>query len=211
MNEPILYSFLFLLVCATVALFWVLAKQGAERITAQYRLLAAHLGLELSEAPARMLGFIRPEPFVHGVWRGREMSISVPGKGLQNTRQMETVLKMELRLQDFRLQGTAAGLLGRFRQRDSGTKGRWISGDPVFDAAVDLRTNDTARTEQVLDPARRERIAELLKGGKSTLYVSKGMMVFTDYGLIASDASRERFERLAAFLDEFGQTLEGTS
>jgi len=208
MNEPILYLLLAVFVGATVALFWILAKQGADRIAAQYRLLAGRFGLELSEPPARMLGFFRTEPFVHGIWRGREMSISAPGKGLQNTRQMETVLKMELRLQDFRLQGTAAGLLGRFRQRDSSAKGRWMSGDADFDAAVDLRTSDPARTEQVFTPERRERLAELLKGGKSTLYVSKGVMAFTDFGLIANDATRERFERVAAFLDELAQAFE---
>ena len=108
----------------------------------QYRKMAQQLQVDLTEPTPQLGGFIRAEPFVHGVYRLREMSISVPGKGLQNTRQIETIIKVKVDDESFTWQITATGLLGGFRQRDSGSSKRWLSGDSVFDAAVDVRTND---------------------------------------------------------------------
>ena len=60
--------------------------------------------LELTAPDGVLFGFVRPEPFLHGNYRQREVSISAPGKGLQNTRQTETVLKLSVADKGLRLQ-----------------------------------------------------------------------------------------------------------
>ena len=111
------------------ALFWLMVRQSSEKIVSQYRKIAQQLKVDLTEPTPQLAGFIRAEPFVHGVYRQRELSISVPGKGLQNTRQIETIIKVQADNESFTWQITAAGLLGGLRQRDSGSKQRWLSGD----------------------------------------------------------------------------------
>ena len=66
------------LVVTLLSLFWCLVKLASTKITEQYHKLAEHLSLELTEARPLLAGFIRPEPFVHGDYRGRELSISAP-------------------------------------------------------------------------------------------------------------------------------------
>ena len=82
--------FIIALIIAVALVYWIVLKSSAEKIATQYQLLAARFELVLNQSAAKMRGFIRPEPSVYGIYRGREMSISVPGKGLQNTRQIET-------------------------------------------------------------------------------------------------------------------------
>ncbi len=77
-----------------------------------------------------------------------------------------------------------------------------------FGLAVDLRTGDPERVKRVLDPAMRGRMAELLAGGKASIHVDSGLLAFTEFGLIANDAARERFEKVAILLDELAEKLE---
>ena len=76
--------FIIALIIAVVAVYWIVLKCAAEKIATQYQFLAERFGLELNQSAVKMRGFIRSEPSVFGTYRGREMSISVPGQGLQN-------------------------------------------------------------------------------------------------------------------------------
>ena len=154
------------LVVGIAVLFWYLLKVSAERIAVRYRHLAEGFQLELTQPEAKMAGFVRPEPFVHGMYRGREMSISAPGKGLQNTRQSETVLKLSLADKTLQLQVAEAGVLGGMRQRDSGQKDRWKSGDRDFDAALDVRTSDGVRLAMLFGPEVQRALLGLMKGSR---------------------------------------------
>lgn len=196
------------LVVGIAALFWYILKTSAERIAAQYKLLSERFDLELTVPEAKMGGFVRAEPFVHGDYRGREMSISAPGKGLQNTRQSETVLKLSLKDEALQLQITEAGLLGGMRQRDSGQKDRWMSGDRDFDGTLDVRTNDGVRLAMLLDIEVQRALLGLLKGSKATIYVRKGVMAVSVLGMVADDKTRTFFEQATEFLCDFAEVVE---
>lgn len=197
------------LVVTLLSLFWCLVKLASTKITEQYHKLAEHLSLELTEARPQLAGFIRPEPFVHGDYRGRELSISAPSKGIQNTRQTETVIKLALKnLDGFTVQMTANGMLGSLRQRGSKQKKRWLSGDANFDQAVDVRTSDGVRLAMHLDVTGQRAITSLLVGTRATIYLGLGTLAFTELGLIAKDHQRERFEQAVEILCDFAEILE---
>jgi len=190
-------------------LFWTLVKKSSEKIVRQYERLAGGFGLDLTVPPPQMGGLIRPEPSVHGTYRGREMSVSAPGKGLQNTRQSETVLKIELRDEGLSAQLAATGMLAGLRQRDSGGKLRWRSGDDDFDAAIDIRTDTGERLGPLLTEERRAWLKERLRGSRRTIYIGSGVMAYAELGLMADDATRERFEATAEFFCDFAEAVEG--
>ena len=198
-----------ILVAATGWLFWVLVKKASEKIVIQYERLAAGFGLELTVPPPQMGGLVRPEPSLHGHYRGREVSVSAPGKGLQNTRQSETVLKVELRDQSLSAQLAATGMLSGLRQRDSGGKLRWRSGDEAFDEAVDIRSDTGERLGTLLDESRRSWLRERLRGSRRSIYIGSGVMAYAELGLIADDATRERFAEVVEFFCEFAEAVEG--
>ncbi len=202
-------AFILILVFGISALFWFMVRASAAKITAQFRKLSERFSLEYAEPAPQLAGFVRPEPFVHGKYRGREMSISVASKGLQNTRQIETMLKIEVAERAFTLQMTANGMLGRLRQRDSGQKNRWMSGDRDFDAAIDVRTNDGVRLAMLLGAEGQRIFMNLLQGSKATIYVGKGMIAFSELGLIADDKVRARYEAATEALCDFAELLEG--
>jgi hypothetical protein len=202
-------SFVVVLAAGVAALFWMMVRQSSEKIVRQYRKLAQHFKVGLTEPEAQLGGFVRSEPFIHGVYRRREMSISVPGKGLQNTRQIETILKVEAFEKAFTWQMTATGLLGGFRQRDSGAKARWLSGDRVFDSEVDVRTNDDERFSRIFHADRRATVAGILKGSKGTISLRDGVLSFAEFGLIADDVKRERFEEIADVLCDLAEVVDG--
>ena len=191
------------------ALFWLMVRQSSEKIVYQYRKIAQQLKVDLTEPTPQLAGFIRAEPFVHGVYRQRELSISVPGKGLQNTRQIETIIKVQADNETFTWQITAAGLLGGLRQRDSGSKQRWLSGDSLFDSAIDLRTNDDVRLARIFHRDRRALIATVLKDSKGTIALRGGVLSFSEFGLIADDAKRERFLQLTELICDLAEAVEG--
>lgn len=191
------------------ALFWLMVRQSSEKIVSQYRKIAQQLKVDLTEPTPQLAGFIRAEPFVHGVYRQRELSISVPGKGLQNTRQIETIIKVQADNESFTWQITAAGLLGGLRQRDSGSKQRWLSGDSLFDSAIDLRTNDDVRLARIFHRDRRALIATVLKDSKGTIALRGGVLSFSEFGLIADDAKRERFLQLTELICDLAEAVEG--
>ncbi|MGB0415300.1 MAG: hypothetical protein ACPGKS_00475 [Coraliomargarita sp.] len=201
-------AFVVVLVIGIAVLFWFILKTSSQRIAAQYQQLSERFGLELTIPEPKMGGFVRAEPFVHGDYRGREMSISAPGKGLQNTRQSETVLKLSLKDDALQVQITEAGLLGGMRQRDSGQKDRWMSGDRDFDAALDVRTNDGVRLAMFLDVEVQRALLGLLKGSKATIYIRKGVMAVSVLGMVADDPSREFFEQATEFLCDFAEVAE---
>lgn len=201
-------AFVVVLVIGIAVLFWFILKTSSQRIAAQYQQLSERFGLELTIPEPKMGGFVRAEPFVHGDYRGREMSISAPGKGLQNTRQSETVLKLSLKDDALQVQITEAGLLGGMRQRDSGQKDRWMSGDREFDAALDVRTNDGVRLAMFLDVEVQRALLGLLKGSKATIYIRKGVMAVSVLGMVADDTSREFFEQATEFLCDFAEVAE---
>jgi hypothetical protein len=201
-------AFVVALAVGVPALFWIMVRHSSEKIVHQYREMGQHFKVELTEPEAQLGGFVRSEPFIHGVYRCREMSISVPGKGLQNTRQIETILKVEALEKSFNWQMTATGLLGGLRQRDSGNKVRWVSGDRAFDAAVDVRTNDDDRLLRMFDANRRATVIAILKGSKGTLALRDGVLSFAEFGLIADDRKRERFEQIAEVLCDLAEIVE---
>jgi hypothetical protein len=203
--------FVVALVVLVLALFWILLKKSAAIIREHYQQLAERLGLELTIPPAKLGGFMRPEPSIYGSYRSRELSISVPGKGLQNTRQVETVLKIGMLNKTLRAQMTAAGALSRLSQRDSGGQARWKSGDEAFDRAVDLRTDQAAIWQSLLDPERRTWLADTLKRSKATLYVGGGTLAYARLGLIGSEAIRREFEGVIEFLCDLAETVEAES
>lgn len=201
--------FVVVLAIGVAAVFWFMVRQSSEKIVHQYRKMAQQLKLEMTEPDAQLGGFIRSEPFVHGMYRRREMSISVPGKGLQNTRQIETILKIKVDEASFIWQMTATGLLGGFRQRDSGSKERWMSGDTVFDSVVDVRTNDDDRFGRIFHIDRRTHVARILKGSKGTMTLRDGVLSFAEFGLIADDSKRERFQEITELLCDLAEIVEG--
>jgi len=203
--------FFLILVFAITALYWMVLKNSAEKIARQYAVLARAYELELNQPEPAMGGFIRPEPSLYGRMRGRELSISVPGKGLQNTRQIETVLKLEIADKKFAAQLTGSGLLGSFRQRDSRGMDRWKSGNQAFDAAIDARTNDTERLTRLLGDTFQESIVSILKQGKGSIYIGSGVMAYAELGLIADDAARERFESVLDLFLQLADAMEGRS
>ena len=208
MGSEILFAIALLV--AVSAIFWLILKNSSEKIAAQYRALAEHFKFELEQPSAKLAGLVRPEPSVYGRYRGRELSISCPGKGLQNTRQVETVLKVALNKGGFRAQLAAAGPLGGLRQRDSGGLPRWESGYADFDAAVDVRTNAGERLQALLDSSHREWLATQLKKSKSTLYIGKEALAYSKLGLMANEDTRQDFEAAIQFICELAETIENT-
>jgi hypothetical protein len=200
--------FIIALAIAVAAVYWVVLKNSAEKIAAQYQLLAKRFELELNQPDVKMGGFIRPEPSVYGNYRDREISISAPGKGLQNTRQIESVLKLELKGSQLSAQLTAAGLLGGLRQRDSGGQRRWKSGDKAFDSTVDVRTDQGEVLKAVLDDARKAWLTKTLTKSKATLYIGGGNLAYARLGLLGNKSTREDFEAATEFLCDLAGTLE---
>ena len=189
-------------------LFWWMLRASAQKIGSQYAKLAERMELELTVPDPVMGGFIRPEPFVHGSYRGRELAISAPGKGLQNSRQSETMVKLQVAESPLTMQMTSTGLLGKMQQRDSGQKNRWLSGDTAFDAAVDVRTNDGVRLAMILGDAQQRALLSLMQNSKATIYLGKGVLSMVEIGLIADDATRERFEQATELLCDLAEALE---
>ena len=200
--------FIIALIIAVAAVYWLVLKSSAEKIAAQYQLLAKRFELELNQPGVKMGGFIRPEPSVYGNYRDREISISVPGKGLQNTRQIESVLKLELKGSQLSAQLTAAGLLGGLRQRDSGGQRRWKSGDERFDQTVDVRTDHGGALAALLTEERRMWLTSNLKKSTATLYIGGGNLAYAKLGLIADEATRKDFEAAAEFLCDLAESVE---
>jgi hypothetical protein len=200
--------FIIALIIAVAAVYWLVLKSSAEKIATQYKLLAERFGLDFNQSAVKMKGFIRPEPSVYGSYRGREMSISVPGKGLQNTRQIESVLKLELKGSRLNAQLTAAGPLGGLRQRDSGGQARWKSGDERFDSAIDVRTDQAGALAALLTEKRRVWLSSTLKKSKATLYIGAGNIAYAKLGLIANEAARKDFEAASEFLCDLAETIE---
>ena len=196
------------LIIAVVAVYWIVLKSSAEKIATQYQLLAERFRLELNQPDVKMGGFIRPEPSVYGNYRDREISISVPGKGLQNTRQIESVLKLELKGSQLSAQLTAAGPLGGLRQRDSGGQARWKSGDERFDHKVDVRTDQGGALAALLTEERRKWLTDTLKKSRATLYLGGGNLAYARLGLIANEATRKDFEAAAEFLCDLAESIE---
>jgi hypothetical protein len=200
--------FIIALIIAVAAVYWLVLKSSAEKIATQYKLLAERFGLDFNQSAVKMKGFIRSEPSVYGSYRGREMSISVPGKGLQNTRQIESVLKLELKGSRLNAQLTAAGPLGGLRQRDSGGQARWKSGDERFDSAIDVRTDQAGALAALLTEKRRAWLSSTLKKSKATLYIGAGNIAYAKLGLIANEAARKDFEAASEFLCDLAETIE---
>ena len=200
--------FIIALIIAVAAVYWIVLKSSAEKIATQYHLLAERYGLELNQSVVKMRGFIRSEPSVFGVYRGREMSISVPGKGLQNTRQIESVLKLKLVDNQLSAQLTASGPLSGLRQRDSGGQARWKSGDARFDHTIDVRTDQGGALAALLTEERRIWLADTLKKSKATLYIGGGNLAYAKLGLIANEATRKNFEAATEFLCDLAESIE---
>ena len=200
--------FIIALIIAVAAVYWLVLKSSAKKIAAQYQLLAKRFELELNQPDVKMGGFIRPEPSVYGNYRDREISISVPGKGLQNTRQIESVLKLEIKDSQLGAQLTAAGLLGGLRQRDSRGQARWKSGDERFDHKVDVRTDQGGALAALLTEERRIWLSDTLKKSKATLYIGGGNLAYARLGLIANEATRKDYEAAAEFLSDLAESVE---
>lgn len=203
---------LFLLIIplvACLAIFWISLKISSARIATQHRLLADRFELEFDQPPTKAGGFVRPEPTVYGHYRGREISFSAPGKGLKGSRQIESLLKLELRDREIRAQMAPTGLLGGLSQRDSGKQRRWKSGDESFDQAVDVRTNHAVTLAAALTDERRTWLAWTLKRSRVTLYLGDGTIAYAKLGLISNEATRLKFEEAVELLCDFAEAIEG--
>ena len=200
--------FIIFLIIAVALVYWIVLKSSAEKIATQYQLLAARFELALNQSAAKMRGFIRPEPSVYGSYRGREMSISVPGRGLQNTRQIESVLKLELKGSLLSAQLTAAGPLSGLRQRGSHSQARWKRGDEHFDSAIDVRTDHGGALTALLTEERRMWLTSNLKRSKATLYIGGDNLAYAKIGLIADETTRKDFEEAAEFLCDLAESVE---
>lgn len=204
---PIVLFFL-ILVLGIAVLYWIVLRNSAEKIEKQFSLFAETYNLELNQPDPVMCGFIRPEPSLYGTYQERELSISVPGKGLQNTRQIETVLKLELKDKKFAAQITGSGLFGGIRQRDSRGMDRWKSGNESFDAAVDARSNNSNSLRRILDEGAQKALIALLKKGKGSIYIGDGVIAYAELGLIANDAVRTRFESVLGLFQSLAEAIE---
>lgn len=198
-----------MLVIALAAVYWIIVRSASVKIVKQYEKLANKLRIKLTRSDPQLLGFIRPEPFVHGVYFNRAISISAPGKGLQNTRQIETVLKVEVADKKIQWQMTAKGPLSSVRQRDSAGMERWQSKNNIFDLSIDVRTNEAARLSRILHDDRLAQIVSVLKGSKSSIYLGEGKMVYTRLGLIANDKEREHFQKVVELFCGLAEVIEG--
>lgn len=205
---PLTVLIILILALGIAALYWMILKNSAAKIARQYAVLAETYDLELSEPAPAMAGFIRPEPSLYGRIKEREISLSVLGKGLQNTRQIETVLKLQVQDKRFSAQLTKTGFLGGFRQRDSHGMDRWKSGDEAFDAAVDVRTSDARQMDRLFVPDLQASLCELLKKGKGSIYIGGGIIAYAELGLIANDAVRERFESVLELFFALAERIE---
>lgn len=203
-------AFTLALVALVVAVFWMILRNSSQKIEAQFQILSERLELQLEQPAPKMAGFLRPEPSLYGTYRAREMSISVPGKGLQNTRQIETLLKVGISDKAISAQLTAAGPLGGLRQRDSGKQARWESGDENFDNAIDVRTNHGDRLGALLGKEQRVWLADTLKRSKATLYIGGGNLAYARLGLIGNESTRQDFEAAAEFLCDLAEMIEKT-
>ncbi|MEC8333368.1 MAG: hypothetical protein VXZ83_04495 [Verrucomicrobiota bacterium] len=196
------------LIGLVLSLFWIILKSSSIKIDAQYTQLTRKLGIMLETPPPKLGGFIRSEPVACGIYRGREISFSAPGKGLQNTRQIETVLKIELRNKVFKAQFAPTGIMGSLGQRDSGKLSLWKSGDIAFDAAIDVRSNQSDYLNSLLNPEISQFLVQSLKKQNARLYIGNGTIAYTEIGLIADDITRERFERAVEILCNFAENAE---
>lgn len=189
-------------VVAGPIIFWFLVRKGAMRSSEHFEALAEQFSLQLTTGEPRMFGFIRPEPFVHGTYRGREVSIAAGGRGLQGTREVETVIKIAAKTGNFRLQMTRSGRLAKMKQRDAGKDKPFKTGLPDFDGPFDLRGNRAPETARLLTPDMRQRMLEALSGSTGTLYLRNDMGVFVEYGLITSEEQRlKAAQRLDLLID----------
>jgi len=203
--------FLLILVAGIAGLFRMLLQRAAERSRRQHRALAERFDLAMEDPPPRAFGFVWPEPAVHGRYRGREVSVAPTGKGLQNTRQIETAVKAEARAGGLEMQLTAAGVLGRMRQRDSRASTRCSTGDDSFDEAVDLRASDVHAPPRIFEDADlRRRVRETLQTTRGTLYAGKDTLVFVRFGLIQADRERESIESIVELLCDLGERIEAS-
>ena len=201
-------AFVIALLIGVLSFYWIILRSSSKKIFDQYKKLAETFEIELNQPSSKLKGFIRPEPSVYGQYRGREISISVPGKGLQNTRQVESVLKLGHANNSIRAQLTATGPLGALRQRDSGKQSRWKSGDEVFDSAVDVRTNQGDKLSVLFSAEQRAWLAETLNQSKATLYMGGGMLAYAKLGLISNESARKEFESVANFLCDLAESIE---
>ena len=196
------------LIGVVLSLFWIILKNSSTKIQAQYTQLSRKLGIKLEATPPKLGGFIRTEPVACGIYRGREISFSAPGKGLQNTRQIETVLKIELHNRVLNAQFAPTGIMGSLSRRDSGKLPLWKSGDVTFDAAIDVRSDQSDRLKSLLNPEISQFLVQSLKKQNARLYIGNGIIAYTEIGLIADDITRERFERLVEILCDFAENAE---
>ncbi|MEM8867262.1 MAG: hypothetical protein AAGC73_03250 [Verrucomicrobiota bacterium] len=200
--------FVIAVVIALISLFWWITRSASERIVAQYSLMADRFDVELTVPPPQLGGFIRPEPFLHGTYRNSEFSISVPGKGLQNTRQIESMLKMEVANKEIDLQMGLSSGMSRFSRSEGGKQKAWKSGDANFDTTIAVRTATPEKLDALLTADARDAFLKLLKGSKGTIYMGKGTLTFAEYGLIADAAKRELFQQAVETFCDFSESLE---
>ena len=196
------------LIALVLSLFWIILKNSSSKIEAQYTQLTEKLGINLVTPLPRLFGFIRSEPLACGVYRSREISFSAPGKGLQNTRQIETVLKVELNNKVLSAQFAPTGIMGSLGQRDSGRLPRWKSGDKTLDAAIDIRCDHGDRLRSLLKPRILQFLVHSLKKQNARLYVGNGVIAYTEIGLMADNTARERFEQSVEVLCDFAENAE---
>ena len=196
------------LIGLVLSLFWIILKNSSTKIQAQYTKLAGKLGIKLGTPQPKLGGFIRSEPVAYGIYRGRDISFSAPGKGLQNTRQIETVLKIEVNNRVLKAQFAPTGIMGSLGQRDSRKLSLWKSGDTAFDSAIDVRSNQSDHLKSLLKAEISQFLIESLKKQNARLYIGNGIIAYTEIGLIADTVTRERFEKSVEILCDFAENAE---
>ena len=84
----------------------------------------------------------------------------------------------------------------------------WKSGDKAFDAAIDIRSDQSDRLRFLLTPDILQFLVQSLKKRNARLYIGNGVIAYTEIGLIADEAARVRFEQSTEILCDFAENAE---
>jgi len=197
-----LFLLLGLIITITIT-FWVVVRSASHRIQFQYEALSQTLTIPLTKPAPRFLGFVRPEPYIHGIYKTREMSISVPGSAYKNTRKIETTVKVDVETNLY---------LSLFPKnvftRKSTTNHQLADPQSDFEATLSLRTNHPERLNAIFTPELCARITALIKESKGRITLHEGVLAFTLLGLIATDKQRLLIKTATSILYTLAEAIE---
>lgn len=198
---------LILLGVAMLALGVTLSRRAHQRLHHQYEKLADRWKIDLEVPPARMMGLLQKNPLVSGHYRGREISVFCLGHGIEETRQTDTALRVEVRgPHGFQFLFHRRSALGKARREVKAPQVE--TGDEAFDKEFVLRSNNAGTVLAVLDANARQRLIGLWKGRAASIYLRDGVLTYVEFGLLMEDARRERIEALMEFACDLADQID---